>query len=92
MTIHGEAEHLAQKWSPGTSGYHQRSLIRDAYRECARGPSVQALVDALKVFDNRRKLAYSLRNESPHLYAFFEATGCEMDKYCTLQAWARTPR
>jgi hypothetical protein len=36
---------------------------------------------ALKVFSNRRKLAYALREESPHLYAFVEATGCVMDPY-----------
>ena len=36
---------------------------------------------ALEVFSNRLKLAYSLREESPHLYAFVEAIGCEMVPY-----------
>lgn len=38
------------------------------------------LKDALEMFSNRRKLALSLRNESPHVYAFVEAIGCEIDK------------
>ena len=48
-------------------------------------PFLLALVakyrEALEVFENRRKLAYSMREESRHVYAFVEATGCEMDKY-----------
>ncbi len=35
---------------------------------------------ALEMFDNRRKLAYSLRAESPQVAAFVEAIGVEMDK------------
>lgn len=44
----------------------------------------QKLMEALKVFDNRRKLAYSLRNDDKHLYVFVEAMGMEMDKYLQL--------
>lgn len=35
---------------------------------------------ALRVFENRRKLAHSLRVESPHIAAFVSAIGAEMDK------------
>jgi hypothetical protein len=35
---------------------------------------------ALEMFDNRRKLAHSLRAESPQVAAFVEAIGVEMDK------------
>ncbi len=35
---------------------------------------------ALVMFENRRKLAYSMRNEAPHVYAFMEAVATEMYK------------
>lgn len=39
------------------------------------------LADAcLEIFENRRKLAYFMRNESREVYAFVEAIGSEIDK------------
>jgi hypothetical protein len=35
---------------------------------------------AVEMFQNRRKLAHSLRAESPHVAAFVEAIGVEIDK------------
>jgi hypothetical protein len=35
---------------------------------------------ALEMFENRRKLAHSLRAESPQVAAFVEAIGVEIDK------------
>lgn len=46
----------------------------------SRDKEVEELVEALEMFNNRRKLAHSLRGESPHIAAFVEAIGVEIDK------------
>lgn len=46
---------------------------------------MRKLADALEVFENRRKLAHSLRAEAPQVAAFVEAIGVEMDKHVARQ-------
>lgn len=55
-----------------------REIAQDALIEVAK--TNKRMGDALEYFNNRRKLAYSLRAESPHLAAFVEAVGVGMDQ------------
>jgi len=56
---------------------HAMGRVKNSERYTADREKYQT---ALTIFDNRRKLAHSLRAESPHVAAFVEAIGVEIDK------------
>lgn len=49
---------------------------------------LRVAVEKLEVFENRRKLANSLRNKNPHVACFVESIGVEMDKMQKLKGGA----
>jgi hypothetical protein len=54
---------------------------RDTLLECVR-----EMYAALEVFDNRKKLAHSLRGDSPQLASFMSAVADEVSKYANFKS------
>ena len=79
--IPGAAELIAANAQLKENRDHWRIREMNASYRCAELEAERdRLRDALEIFDNRRKLAYSLRYESREIAAFVEAIGTEIDK------------